>query len=148
MTLYEAFNNKNKQKKIKSEINCQARKMVYDTRVKNELINESDYVRIISQNFKSVLSNNKLKKDIDNTYDYDIYKVMTIARASRYNNQRAIIRKHYEYNKQTKKIVKLKGISKMPSRFFDNDPLLSNAFDNDKIIYMFDLQKIDIEKLM
>ena len=89
--------------------------MVYDTRVKNELINEGDYVRIISQNFKSVLSNNKPKKDIANTYDYDIYKVMTIPRALRYNNQRAIIRKHYKYNKQTKKIVKLKGILKMPS---------------------------------
>ena len=73
---------------------------------------------------------------------------MTIARASRYNNQKVIIRKHYEYNKQTKKIVKLKGISKMPSRFFDNNSLLFNAFDNDKIIYVFDLQKIDIEKLM
>ena len=40
----KTFNNKNKQKKIKSEINRQARKMVYDTRVKNELINEGDYV--------------------------------------------------------------------------------------------------------
>jgi hypothetical protein len=82
-----------------------------------------------------------------NTYDYDIYKVMTISRASRYNNQRAIIRKYYAYNKRTKKIVKLKGISKAIPRFFDNDILLKVAFINDKIVFFSSLQKIDIDKL-
>ena len=73
---------------------------------------------------------------------------MTITHTSRYNNQYVIIRKYYEYNKQIKKIIKLKNISKAIPKFFDNDPLLDNVFDNDKITYISNLQKVDLDKLI
>jgi hypothetical protein len=144
-TPYEAYHDKRKRGKVKSEINKQARKMVYNTRTKVDVINEGDYVRLVANEGEYKV--NRLKKDIANTYDYDIYKVMTISRASRYNNQCAIIRKYYAYNKRTKKIFKLKGISKAIPRWFDNDPLLQDAFINDKIVFFSSLQKIDIDKL-
>ena len=76
---------------------------------------------------------------MNNTYDYDIYKVMTIACASKYNNQRVNVYKYYEYDKQTKKIIKLKSISKTILKFFNNNPLLNDAFDNNKITYISNL---------
>src|SRR5690554_281717 len=93
-TPYKAYHNKRLRTQVKKNINKQARQMVYNTRKQIKKIQEGDLVRIIKNGFsqnrdlkpgfkksgfkKSGFKNPSLKKNIENTYDYDVYKVIKI----------------------------------------------------------------------
>ena len=129
----KAFTKKNRGfLQIRSNINEQARKMVYNTRLQTNTLyddlNVDDYVRL-----RVIIDpkNQKLgKQSFANTFEYDIYQVKSISKASRYTNNQVSINKVLSWKKINNK--------------FQLIPITSNEI---KQVYLSDLQKVNPNQL-